>query len=637
MQVDLGAADSVTETKFSPNVISLEMKGPCFPNTSFVDLPGIFAISDNREDDYLVEIIENLTRKYVRREEAIIMLALPMDQDVDNSRALKIIRELHAESRTIGVLTKADKPNFNSADTIAYWLAVLGEKKQKVKRHGFYVTALPPDKDGDSLEAWERDFFVDDVGSWPHAFDDYVHRCGVDQLRFHITTELEVAVAKSIPKIKEKILNRLAETQRHLDEMPDLPQNVEHEVRTNLKDLYVSVKHAFDCQDFEKEYKGLTEWFYRHLLELKPKCSVISRAANARPEGIVIIDSDDGNDHPPSQKRSAPRTPALGSTPKRQRRVEFVPNQEDDFTRLGNFSSPATQAAAAAQRSGAKKFKLSLQELQSEIRHRTRGGFSDIVPLELHEDLCLRAVSQWEKPLQKFMSEVTKMLSAKLTGALESSLKLLSKRRIYNDAKELFDEFLQEGSAHQLAKLKELYGSELYRVVTINEDALNHFKAKEKQDIERARLYTRAHEAGLHGDDRSCKPYGDMSHEEKLEEARLHAKWQAQLPKDHFQREIEVAAKVRAYYLTAATRFVDNVSMDVNASLFRSFREQALNEYMDTKLGLSSNPAAATYERLMGEDHATALRRRELKKERSKLMTAMNRIIDLDNSFTHMA
>jgi hypothetical protein len=54
-------------------------------------LPRIFAISEVKSDDYLVDVVENLTCKYVDWREAI-MLALPMDHDLNNLRALKIIR-----------------------------------------------------------------------------------------------------------------------------------------------------------------------------------------------------------------------------------------------------------------------------------------------------------------------------------------------------------------------------------------------------------------------------------------------------------------------------------------------------------------------------------------------------------------
>ncbi|KAI2635251.1 P-loop containing nucleoside triphosphate hydrolase protein [Xylaria nigripes] len=636
-ETDLDSANALTEARFSPNVVSLEMKGPCFPDISFVDLPGVFALSDQKIDDYLVDVVENLTGKYVGREEAIIVLALPMDRDIDNSRALRIIRELEAESRTIGVLTKADRLDSNSPDSIAYWLSVLDERKQKVKENGFYITSLPPDRPMETLAKWEDSFFRAGAKDWPPDFGKYVNRCGVDQLRDHITKELEDAVACSLPNIKQKFQTRLKETQAHLNEMPDLPRNVEHEVRTSLRELYTSVKRAFSNQGFEEQYKRLTEGFYRHIVQLKPKCIVSTRdlRVKARPEDVVVIDSDDSDSQTVNRKRSGPRVTVIGSTPKRQRRSGLFTAsiQAEGPSTRGHFS-PLNPASPSARRPG-ERVKFSLPELHWEIKHKTRGGFSEVVPFELHERLCLDAISQWEEPLEKFIDQATTMLRTMVTEVLKNSLKKFARRQIYKESQKILMTFLKDKSTHQHERLKELYGNEMYRAVTINEEGLNNFKAKEKQTIERIRIFTRAKEEGLIDEDRQLKRLDVMSQEEKLEDTRSLAKWQAQLKEDPFQREIDVIANVRAYYLTAATRFVDGVSMDVNSWLFRAFREKGLDDHMDKNLGLTPYPDVSTYSSLMEEDAATAQTRRQLKREQTKLMTAMSRIIDLETSFTH--
>jgi len=187
-ETDLESAAQATEARFSPNVVFLEMKGPDFPPLSFYDLPGIFAIAEMKGDDYLVDVVENLTRKYVNHEKAIIMLALPMDHDIDNSRALRIIRDSNAEDRTIGILTKADRVDLDLQDKVAYWLTVLQGKRQTVG-HGFFTTSLPPNVEPQALKAYEESFFRTGA-QWPRAFDEFVNRCGVDELRVHVRKQL---------------------------------------------------------------------------------------------------------------------------------------------------------------------------------------------------------------------------------------------------------------------------------------------------------------------------------------------------------------------------------------------------------------------------------------------------------------
>ncbi|KAI0445926.1 P-loop containing nucleoside triphosphate hydrolase protein [Xylaria telfairii] len=647
-ETNLEDAKQLTEARFSPNVVFLEMKGPDFPDLSFYDLPGLFQIAEDRVDDYLVDVVENLTRKYVNREEAIILLALPMDHDLDNSKTLRVIRELNAESRTFGVLTKADRRDFNMPDTITYWRAVLDEKKQRVKQAGFYITSLPPDQPLDNLVAWEETFFNANVSSWPREFDDYAGRCGVNRLRCHITKALGDAFARGLPNIKEKFRRRLEQIQADLDKLPEIPQNVEHEVRMSLQNFYTSVKRAVDNQDFDQNCKELTESFFECLVQLKPKCIMVTERPKPKlqAEEVVIVSDDSGNETLGS-KRPPPKGSPIGSTPRRRRPDRFTtPVKTEEYSADASLYSPVNPTPSLPQNLNTtdfrvllrmekdKEVKLSLQEIQKEIKLKTRGGFGDVVPFEVHEALCLKAVSQWEKPLRIYIDKSITMLMGAVTQALESSLKDFSQRLIYKESEEFLIAFLKEQGAHQTERLIELHRNETYKAVTINEGGLNHFKTKEKELLESHRLFTRAKAAGAIERDRPFKRDEQMSREEKLEQSKLLDKYQAQCPEDEFKREVDVAATVRAYYMTAATRFVDGVSMDINSRLFRSFRDGALDYFLDGKLGLFPYPDSKAYTRLMEEDTATAERRQQLRKEREKLIIAMERILELERSLT---
>ncbi|GAW12150.1 hypothetical protein ANO14919_015080 [Xylariales sp. No.14919] len=633
----LEVAKRSTEARFSPNVVSLEIRGLESPDLSMYDLPGVFSVSEVKDDDYLVDVVENLTRKYVGREGAIIMLALPMDHDLENSRTLKVIRELNAESRTIGVLTKADRPNFKISDTITYWLAVLDEKKQKVKKDGFYITSLPPEKALDNPSTWEASFFDAGAKNWPSHFSRFLHRCGVDQLRDHITKELGNAFTCSLPNVKRKFNSRIEEIRCHLNDLPDVPSNVEHEVRMSLKDFYASVKRAIDHQDFEEDCKELTEKFYAYLAAMKPRCIMETEMAKPRPqplEEIVIVSDDSGNEDIGS-KRPASKVPVTGSTPKRPRYSEPLTTPiKAEGSSIGTVSqSPATPTSSLPQNSEI-AVKLSLLDIQKSIKHKTRGGFSDVIPLVVYETLCLRAVSQWEKPLEMYINGATSLLTRAVTKALESSLRKFSNRHIYEESSELLRVFLKDQGARQRERLAELYKNETYKAITINEVGLNYFKAQEKKQLEHYRLFIRLRAAGFIDSDLQYKRDEEMSPEEKQEQSKLLDKYKGQLLEDEFKREIDVAATVRGYYSIAATRFVDGVSMDVNSWLFRSFRDRVLDDYLDEKLGLFPYPTSNTYKALMSENPKTEQKREQLRKERDKLRAAVQKISELESSFT---
>lgn len=423
----------------------------------------------------------------------------------------------------------------------------------------------------------------------------------------------------------------------------------------SLRDFYSSVQQAVNDSEFEHGCKALTEEFYHRLVTLKPRCVLRTERPSKRPRDTIVI-SDDSDDNATSSKRRAPKSSSLGSTPKRQH-LSALPTtpalvKAEESPGGGAVSrSPVGPASALSRFSRNGVVKLSILEIRDEIRRKTRGGFGNVVPLEVHETLCLRAVSQWERPLEEYTDKAIDMLRATVIRALRTALWKFSKRLIYREVHGYLMTFLENQAAVQRKRSVELYQSETYKAVTVNEKGLNDVKGVEKARIERYRLFQRGKEAGLIDEDRAFSTSEAMPQEEKDEQTSLAQKLRDQLPEDEFTREVDVTATVNAYYLTAAMRFADSVSMDINSRLFRSFRNGALGCFLDDKLELSYSTrkystekddnwklklmnfaAVEVYARLMEEDTATAEKRVQLRKEREKIIAVMERIAALERS-----
>lgn len=185
------ARDMTTEAKFSPNVVSVEMSGPGLPPLSFFDLPGIFQNPSQKEDDYLVKVVENLAKKYIKHQQALVIHALPMSADPTTSRAGKVIRDLKAENRTLGVLTKADCLQIGHSD--AQFKELLDGRTHKVQ-HGYFVTkqmqtlkgSAPPSRDGEyhAKSKQSEEAFFEETYPWSDVeWKGYRNRCGTENLQ----------------------------------------------------------------------------------------------------------------------------------------------------------------------------------------------------------------------------------------------------------------------------------------------------------------------------------------------------------------------------------------------------------------------------------------------------------------------
>ncbi|KAI1817955.1 P-loop containing nucleoside triphosphate hydrolase protein [Poronia punctata] len=612
---------ATTEAKFSPNVVFFEMKGLDFPSLSFYDLPGIFATAERKTDDYLVDVVENLTREYVLRKKAIIMLAVPMDQDIDNSRALRIVRDANADDRTIGVLTKADRVDFTSQEkNVANWLAVLKGAKQTVG-HGFFTTSLPPNEPNPT--EFEKEFFR---VRWPREFDQFMHQFGVVKLRFYVREKLAEAFSSSLPETKEELGVRLQDLETQLSKLPELPTNVEHEVRMGLKHFSASVKAAVGSLEFDQKTKNHIDQLYTWLVQRKPSCDL-----DTTPVPKVVIElSDSSDDEPRGAKRPAPRDLPAPATPKRQRLNVPVSTPVKSESPVFRFHPSPAKTIPSQPSQPAPRPKISILQIRDMIKRTTRGGFGDVVPFEVYETLCLQAIASWENPLQAFLESVSTYTAQTVTEVLGESLGKFSSRVIFKESKEYLATFLDAKKANQTLRIIHIYKNEKYRAGTINESALKALKEKEKQSLVRSRLFIRAKAAGLIDEEYEVKAYDQLSPEEKAAEEKWKStsKW-AHLQQDGFTKEIDVAAAVMSYYSFAATRFVDAVYMDINAHLLRLLREGALENYLDKKLGLDPSPnskAPENYDRLMDEEESITQKRNELKRARDKFKTAIQKI-----------
>ena len=58
---------------------------------------------------HLISLVKNLVRQYIKARNCIVLLTLSMTDDVINSSAARIVKDmLNARKRTVSVLTKSD-------------------------------------------------------------------------------------------------------------------------------------------------------------------------------------------------------------------------------------------------------------------------------------------------------------------------------------------------------------------------------------------------------------------------------------------------------------------------------------------------------------------------------------------------
>jgi hypothetical protein len=198
----------------------------------------------------------------------------------------------------------------------------------------------------------------------------------------------------------------------------------------------------------------------------------------------------------------------------------------------------------------------------------------------------------------------------------------------------------------QTSAIFDLFQAETYEMYTTNEDAFKRYREEELEILRRARSIERLRAIGVFSADYRTRPVELMSQDQIVEERDKIVKNLSKLGADEFANEIGVAAIVRGYYILAAMRLVESVTLSVKSKLFRDVASDNLHTFLENKLGLDRASKSCfkisrkavltryiaddTFNRLMEEDNETANKRDQLKREKEKLEIAVQKIGNLE-------
>ncbi|KAF9880583.1 dynamin family protein [Colletotrichum karsti] len=618
-----------TAAKFSPNTVALEIRGPDLPDLSFFDMPGIFRNSAREEDEYLVSVVENLAREYISHEGALIIWAVPMNVDAETSSTLSIIRNLKAQQRTIGVMTKADLlPEGNYAQ----WLSMLDGQRHRIG-HEFFITSRPSDRKLEDQQRWEEAYFHDGASErWPEEFHRFRERCGVEKLKAALSEKLGKEFAKNLPSIKHKVVTRLQEIEAELSTLPELPNNVELEVRKSLMAFSNAVKDTLRGRDFSANYGALSDAFRDCILHMKPKFILKDRS------DIPVLEiSDDEDDAagvatPGNRKRGA-QTQGSASVKRSRPTVNggsfsVAVKTEDN----GSTPSTPTHRRPVPPSPLAPPFQQyvkygagfrTLRKINEDIRAKTKAGMPSIVPDEVYEDLCKEAVKAWNQPMATFLQETMTRLQKIVDYVLDQAFGSLKKRLIFKESRNYMNQFLEERRAEALAFLEDVYRMETFQLFTVNKKAFEEYERAESRMLTRYRHVMRWQAfSGEHSD---FHDWEKMTPDQRNQEEKKHNVELAKMGPDAFDKELKVAAYVRGYYIVSALRFADTVCLSVTSRMMPKI-VQELDFFLERQLGLVGPNDGTVFSRLMEEDDATARKRERLRGELEKFKKALQSI-----------
>lgn len=499
-------------------------------------------------------------------------------------------------------MTKADM--LRPEDTHS-WVAILRGEKHRVGL-GYFITSRPTLEVNEPLERvtqWEESFFNNNDEEWPRDFGAFHDRCGVEILKDFLSKQLGAAFSRSLPHIELKVKQAKREIEDQLRELPELPRNVEYEVRQSLKQFKDEVTQSIIYTNFQSRWDQINKQFQACILAIKPTCTVRTqeripyRVDQSSGTVEILSDSESVAADTPSRKHPRPSDSTVRATPKRPR--TGAPNttpttikQENVFHRPtptpgGIRPSPMPDPSPFQQYHQLGRRGLDIQNIQNVLASRRRAGMpADIVPSDVYDVLINKAINNWKEPLELYTDLTMKLFRSMLSEALVKSMAALSKRLIFNDSKAYLEQYISRMEALQTAAILDLFQAETYEMYTTNEDAFKRYREEELETLRRARAIERLRTIGVFTADYRTRRVDQMTQEQIVEERERIVKNLPKLGSDEYANEIGVAAIVRGYYMLAAMRLVESVTLSVKSKLFRDVASDNLHRFLEKELGL---------------------------------------------------
>jgi hypothetical protein len=463
--------------------------------------------------------------------------------------------------------------------------------------------------------------------------------------------------------VKLKVNNRIDVIDQQLKTFPAPPRNPEMEIMKSLAEFSRDVKDRVREQSFLNRWDALyMEPFKQRIIGLKPKYNVREFTRPPPPENSrampIVLPDDDDSPSPLTRKR--PATPGqVNSGIKRQRPghgAPVTPVKSEVVDRQGIYAAtgtPHSRPPTLRPTFGGRA--RSLMDIRNLIRENAPPGQPGLISAAVYQPLFTEAAGKWLAHVDAFVAQTFDFLQSEIMRIMNLSFGHILNTAVYKLSREHMAAFIATHRSELAAQLRLIHALEAQRLFTKDEESLARNKASEKKVLVRHRHHYRWAAHNNPGDDNppALRKMEELTEEELASEAARMAKEAARMLPDPFDAELGVAAYVRGYYLTAASRFVDNVAIHVMSGLFPTVAE-VVDVYLHERLGLTGGQtsefllflftpcprlltsACATalemLRELMSESPETERRRRDLHVERANLEEAMAIIVGLENT-----
>jgi GTPase SAR1 family protein len=188
---------------FAKDILSIDIEGPSRPQLTLVDIPGLIQTSTKGVSDVDVELVAEITQRYISQPRTICLAVVSATNDAANQPILRKVRLVDPDgARTLGIITKPDRLPAGSGSEAKF--IELARNEDVYFRLGWHVLKNRNFEQGDcSLE--ERNLAESIYFSTSNFKSLPAENLGIDTLRIRLSRLLFEHVKLELPKLRRDL------------------------------------------------------------------------------------------------------------------------------------------------------------------------------------------------------------------------------------------------------------------------------------------------------------------------------------------------------------------------------------------------------------------------------------------------
>lgn len=261
---------------FARDILSVEIEGPSRPQLTLVDLPGLIQNETKGVTKADVELVREITDRYISQPRTIILAVVSATNDYANQGILTKARKVDPEGeRTLGIITKPDRLPPGSGSESAY--INLARNEDIFFKLGWHVVKNRSFEEGDNSfeerNALEQNYFR-------HSNFNCLPKgsVGIDALRERLSRLLFEHVKQELPKLYGD-LNKALDDSKQQMEVLGRPRSSPESCREYLMQLSLDF-HKLCSAAVKGQYEG-AYFKYEPSLSFAPHNSSATRRLRA--------------------------------------------------------------------------------------------------------------------------------------------------------------------------------------------------------------------------------------------------------------------------------------------------------------------------------------------------------------------